>query len=81
LLHALHARQPLHWAASTALVSSWSSFPHASLCHRSGFARILTTAGPGGEAAGGTPARLTNPRWQAPEVGWGGGFYKGWIGT
>ncbi len=25
LLHALHARQPLHWAASTALVSSWRS--------------------------------------------------------
>jgi hypothetical protein len=25
LLHALHARQPLHWAASTALFSSWRS--------------------------------------------------------
>jgi hypothetical protein len=25
LLHALHARQPLHWAAPTALVSSWRS--------------------------------------------------------
>jgi hypothetical protein len=25
LLHALHARQPLPWAASTALVSSWRS--------------------------------------------------------
>jgi hypothetical protein len=25
LLHDLHARQPLHWAASTALVSSWRS--------------------------------------------------------
>jgi hypothetical protein len=53
LLPALHARQPLHWAASTALVSSWRSqllspLPPPPLPHPPGLPRASLLAGPRG---------------------------------